>query len=218
MALLTVLNPLLSVFLLAWPAAGAPAADGTAGSWPVPGPAGGPRPVVARLWDPPPAPWAAGHRGVDLATAPGAEVRAAAPGRVTFAGPVAGRGVLTIELDGGGEPPLRITHEPVLASVAVGDRVAAGEVVGSLAEGPFHCPTACLHWGLLRDETYLDPLSLLPARLLGAGPVRLLPVGGVPLPGDQAPARAGGAQGHLHRGLGDALARTAADRRVDHAL
>ncbi|GAB2910414.1 murein hydrolase activator EnvC family protein [Streptomyces mayteni] len=195
---LTPLTPLLSLFLLAAPAAsGAPTdpvpADPApvesavgesrpAAGWPVPGPAGGPRPVVVGLWDPPPTPWAAGHRGVDLATARGAEVRAAASGRVAFAGQVAGRGVLTIELDDGGSPPLRITHEPVLAAVEVGERVSAGQLVGELAAGPFHCPSACLHWGLLRGETYLDPLSLLPAHLLGAGPVRLLPTEGVPLP------------------------------------
>ena len=35
-----------------------------------------------------------------------------------------------------------------------------------------HClPRACLHWGWLRGETYLDPL-----RLVGGGPVRLLPL------------------------------------------
>lgn len=34
-----------------------------------------------------------------------------------------------------------------------------------------HCfPRACLHWGWLRGETYLDPLELV-----GAGPVRLVP-------------------------------------------
>ncbi|MFC6515912.1 hypothetical protein ACFQFR_25935 [Streptomyces goshikiensis] len=51
--------------------------------------------AVVRWWDPPPGPYAAGHRGVDLAAPVGAEVRAAGPGRVHFAGPVAGRGVLS---------------------------------------------------------------------------------------------------------------------------
>ena len=159
---------------------GSPGADPT-GRWPVPGAEGGPRPTVARAFQPPAEPWGAGHRGVDLHTAPGAPVRAAAPGVVTFAGQVAGRGVVTLELDGSGSPPLRLTHEPVRPAVAAGQRVRAGEVLGELAAEPSHC-AACLHWGLLRGETYLDPLSLLPPRLLRSGPVRLLPTAGVPLP------------------------------------
>ncbi|GAA1898621.1 hypothetical protein GCM10009716_05580 [Streptomyces sodiiphilus] len=149
-------------------------------AWPVPSTTGGVRPVVARLWEPPPERWLAGHRGVDLATRPRARVRAAAPGRVVFAGQVAGKGVLTIELDGPGTPPLRTTYEPVRPSAAPGDTVAAGDVVGVLADGPFHCPGPCLHWGLLRGRHYLDPLGLLPPHLLKAGPSRLLPLGGPP--------------------------------------
>lgn len=147
-------------------------------AWPV-APAGGlRRPVVERGFDPPAVPWAAGHRGVDLRAGPGAPVRAAAPGKVSYAGVVAGRPVVAIALAGG----LRITYQPVKASVAVGDEVGAGQVVGVLTEGPWHCPGGCLHWGLLRGEVYLDPLSLLPDGMLRGGPSRLLPVFGVPLP------------------------------------
>ncbi|WP_327353137.1 M23 family metallopeptidase [Streptomyces sp. NBC_01304] len=164
------------------PPAGALAAagpDAPAGgrAWPV-----GDRPLVVRAWEPPATAYGPGHRGVDLAAAPGAEVRAAAPGRVSFAGRVAGRGVLSVELTGTGDPPLRTTYEPVRALAEEGDEVAAGEVVGVMETGPFHCPGACLHWGLLRGETYLDPLTLLPPDLLRRGPSRLLPVAGVPEP------------------------------------
>ncbi len=85
----------------------------------------------------------------------------------------------------------RTTYEPVTASVAVGDTVAAGGPVGRLELPGSHCfPAACLHWGWIRnvDDVYLDPLLLV-----GAGPVRLLPLwrddpvgtpalGGSPLP------------------------------------
>ncbi|MDX6348363.1 MAG: hypothetical protein QOF84_3153, partial [Streptomyces sp.] len=149
---------------------------------PVAGPGLRGRPVVERGFDPPMSRWGAGHRGVDLRAGPGAPVRAAAPGRVTFAGAVAGRGVVVIRLSVPGG--LRITYEPVRASVSVGGEVAAGAVVGSLQGGgvPSHCAGRCLHWGLLRGSAYLDPLSLLPASMLRLGPSRLLPVFGVPLP------------------------------------
>ncbi len=90
-------------------------------------------------WEPPPTPWSAGHRGVDLGSPAGRPVRAVAAGRVSFAGKVAGRGVLSIELTGTGDPPLRTTYEPVRPTVRKGDRVRAGETVGSMAGGPSHC-------------------------------------------------------------------------------
>lgn len=145
--------------------------------WPV-----GSRPPVVRGWEPPATPYARGHRGVDLAAAPGALVRAVAAGRVSFAGRVAGRGVVAVELAATGEPPLRTTYEPVQASVRAGDRVVARQVVGTVEPADSHCTGGCLHWGLLRGETYLDPLALLPPWLRRRLPARLLPVLGVPLP------------------------------------
>jgi len=125
-------------------------------------------PRVVRPFDPPPRPWLAGHRGVDLAAAPAAEVRAAGAGTVVFVGAVAGRGVVSIAHPGG----LRTTYEPVTATVAVGAQVARGDPIGVLDVGHPGCPvTACLHWGLRRDDAYLDPLALL-----GLGRVRLLPL------------------------------------------
>jgi murein DD-endopeptidase MepM/ murein hydrolase activator NlpD len=157
---------------------------------------------VLRGFEPPATQWAAGHRGVDLAAAPPAAVRAAAAGEVAFAGPVAGVPVLVVTLPGG----LRTTYEPVRATVAVGARVAAGDQVGvTVAGGLPHCPGSCLHWGLLRGDVYLDPLTLLPPALRRAGPSRLLPVDGadrradlavpVAIPTSPAAPGAGGAHG-----------------------
>ncbi|MCM2576615.1 M23 family metallopeptidase [Streptomyces meridianus] len=147
-------------------------------SWPV-GPRGvGPPPPLIHRWEPPPSPYAAGHRGVDLAAGPGAPVRAATDGTVAFAGIVAGRRVLSVDVEGSGSPPLRITYEPVRARVSKGDRVTAGEQVGVIDTGPFHCTRACLHWGLRREDGYLDPLTLLSGLRGTRPPSRLLPVFG----------------------------------------
>jgi murein DD-endopeptidase MepM/ murein hydrolase activator NlpD len=131
-------------------------------SWPLTG-----EPVVTRSFDPPPTRYAAGHRGVDLAGAAGRPVMASGEGVVAFAGFVAGRPVVSVEHAGG----LRTTYEPVQPGVAAGQGVARGAPLGVLVPGHAGCPVeACLHWGLRRGETYLDPLSLLrPPR------VRLLP-------------------------------------------
>jgi murein DD-endopeptidase MepM/ murein hydrolase activator NlpD len=86
-------------------------------------------------------------------------VVAAGAGRVVFAGELAGRGVISVEHEGG----LRTTYEPVTASVAAGSPVAAGQPIGTLQAGHPGCaPASCLHWGArLPDGTYLDPLALL---------------------------------------------------------
>ena len=124
--------------------------------------------TVVRPFDPPPQPWLAGHRGVDLAGVPGATVVSAAAGTVIFAGVVAGRGVVSVAHPDG----LRTTYEPVAATVRTGDTVLAGTTVGTLVAGHPGCPVAaCLHWGLRRMDVYLDPLTLA-----GRGRVRLLPL------------------------------------------
>jgi murein DD-endopeptidase MepM/ murein hydrolase activator NlpD len=126
-----------------------------------------PRPEVVRGFDPPAQPWLSGHRGVDLLGHAGQPVYAAGAGTVTFAGMVAGRGVVTVS-----HGDLRTTYEPLHVSVGVGDQVSSSDVLGNLALIGGHClPRACLHWGLLRGQQYLNPLSLV-----GAGPVRLLPL------------------------------------------
>jgi murein DD-endopeptidase MepM/ murein hydrolase activator NlpD len=157
--------PLLLVGLLLTTPAPPSAAAGTdpVGVWPL-----SPEPEVVAGFDPPAEEWGAGHRGVDLLGAPGQPVLAALPGEVSFAGSLAGRGVVVVD-----HGPTRTTYEPVAASVAVGDAVAAGTPIGTLQAGGSHCPPrACLHWGWIEGaETYLDPL-----RLVGGGPVRLLPL------------------------------------------
>lgn len=128
-----------------------------------------PRPEVLRGFKLPAKPWLPGHRGVDLAGRPGQPVLAATPGTITYAGPLAGRGVITISTG-----PRRTTYEPVVPSVTVGTSVRTGAVIGRLSAAGSHClPRTCLHWGLLQGKQYLNPLALVPNR-----PVRLLPLTG----------------------------------------
>jgi len=130
--------------------------------WPLSGPT-----RLIRRFDPPAQRWLAGHRGVDLAAAPGRKVLAAGRGVVGLAERVAGRGVVTILHAGG----LRTTYLPVHALVRPGEAVEAGQVIGIVEKGPgAHGGTFCLHWGLLRGRLYLDPLLLF-----GRGQIRLLP-------------------------------------------
>ncbi|MCW2881604.1 MAG: peptidase family [Sphaerisporangium sp.] len=121
---------------------------------------------VLRGFAPPAQPWLPGHRGVDLAARPGQVVRAAGPGTVGYAGPLAGRGVIMIIHPGG----LRTTYLPVHASVRRGQTVSRGDVIGSVEETTGHCDASCLHWGLIKENHYLDALLLI-----GLGQVRLLP-------------------------------------------
>ncbi len=119
-------------------------------------PTAGPvRPVpgaVVRPFDPPDHPYGPGHRGVDLAAAPGDAVRAVLAGDVTFAGDVAGVGWVTVDHGGG----LSTTYGPVTATATAGQHVVAGARVAALSDGATH-----LDWGARLHGAYLDPLDLL---------------------------------------------------------
>lgn len=145
------------------------AADEGPWGWPLAGPH-----EVGRPFAPPASAYGAGHRGADLPSVEDAAVRAAAAGRITYAGLLAGRGVVVVT-----HGSLRTTYEPVVAAVRLGQQVALGQVLGRLSVGHAGCPVAaCLHWGLRRGEQYLDPV-----RLVERGPVRLLPLDGAPVAG-----------------------------------
>jgi len=115
---------------------------------------------------PPPGPYAAGNRGIEYRTVPGSPVRAAADGRVTFAGAIAGSLYVTLlHADG-----IRTSYS-YLASIAVGpgEAVRLGQPVGTAGSR--------LHVGARRGDTYIDP-----ATLWSRGPprVRLVPLDGGP--------------------------------------
>lgn len=128
-------------------------------SWPLV-----PRPPVLARFDAPEVRWGSGHRGVDLAATPGQEVRAPTDGVVAFRGVVVDRPVLVLETAAG----LRITVEPVESGLPVGAPVTTGDVMGTVAATPGHCvPATCVHWGVVRGDTYLDPLQFVtPVRVV----------------------------------------------------
>ena len=65
---------------------------------------------------------------------------------------LAGRGVVVVS-----HGPTRTTYEPVAAAVAVGQTLGRGEALGALESSGSHCfPRACLHWGWIEGETYLE--------------------------------------------------------------
>ena len=166
----SVLALLLPLVLAAGPATAAPT-----WVWPL-----DPPPGVVEGFDPPDDPYGTGHRGVDLLGSPGQLVLAVAPGRVTFAGQVAGLDVVVVD-----HGRLRSTYQPVVAEVRVGAHVAAGDRLGTLTTYGSHClPDTCLHLGARHGETYRDPLDFLPG-----GPLRLLPLeGAAPAPAVQTTA------------------------------
>jgi hypothetical protein len=141
------------VLVLAVPPPGAARAEGARWQWPLPPP----HEVLARF-EAPATPYGPGHRGIDIAAAAGAEVRAVEAGTVRHSGAVAGRGVVSVvHADG-----LISTYEPVTGTLAAGARVGAAS----------HCAGRdCLHLGARRGESYVDPLLLLGER----GPSVLLP-------------------------------------------
>ena len=124
--------------------------------------------TVERLASLPAQPWLAGHRGLDLAADVGEPVTAPASGVVTYVGFVVDRPVVSIRHDQG----LVSSFEPVDSTAVVGDIVARGQAIGTVAKTPLHCAQRqCVHWGVRLDGAYVDPLDYLE----GFGPIRLLP-------------------------------------------
>ena len=135
-------------------------------TWPLAG-----TPQLVRPYELPSHEYGPGHRGADLAGDLGQPVLAAGDGVVTFAGWLIDRNVVSVEHAGG----LRTSYEPVAATVAVGQPVTAGHVLGTLEGGHPGCqnvtPRPCLHWGARHNHRYVDPVRL------ASGTVRLLPWG-----------------------------------------
>lgn len=149
-ATLLALCALLTAFAGSAPAGAAPSPDRDDWLWPV----DGPRSIVERFQAPADE-YGPGHRGVDIAAATGTEVHAPADGVVAFRGTVVDRPLLTIDHGRG----LVTTFEPLESTLAPGDAVAAGDVIGTVATGG-HASADTLHIGLRLDGVYVDPMRM----------------------------------------------------------
>lgn len=96
-----------------------------------------------------------GHRGMDVAAEPGAQVLSPADGVVAFRGTVVDRPLITVDHGRG----YVTTLEPVASDLSPGDTVTAGDVLGTLADGG-HAPRGTLHVGVRVDDLYVNPRGL----------------------------------------------------------
>lgn len=149
---------LVSVVALAPARALAPAVGGPGDAAPWLPPFGTPL-LVSGPYRPPPTPYTAGHRGVDVPAGPGAIVAAPADGTVEFVGAVVDRGTLTVRVDA----DTVYSWEPIESALSVGDRVVAGAPLGTAASGG-HCAAECVHLGVREQGEYVSPLRYLLGR------------------------------------------------------
>jgi murein DD-endopeptidase MepM/ murein hydrolase activator NlpD len=119
--------------------------------WPVKGP-------IIRFFEPPPTPYSAGHRGIDIAVPFGTPIHAPADGIVTFAGWVAGAMFVTLDHGDGVK-----TSYSWLSGLVVkkGDSVHREEVIAFTGHGHPEVPTPHLHFSARLNGVYVDPLLLL---------------------------------------------------------
>ena len=111
---------------------------------------------VSKPYDQPAHAYASGHRGIDIQPLGVGTVLAPDAGVVAFSGTVVDRAVVTIDHGGG----LVSTLEPVITTLATGDLVERGGIVGDLAIGG-HADVGTLHLGARLHGEYINPLLLL---------------------------------------------------------
>ena len=163
--------PALLTVVCSFPFLAAPAtgAEAGVGAWQLPL-KGVPPSSIMSEFTPPKSQYGAGHRGVDFPASHGDKVVSVGDGIVLFAGTIAGKPVVSIELSDSfhtfGEL-VRATYEPVVATVKTGDIVSAGEPIGQISftrTNSGHCYNSCLHFGLKTStkslNQYLSPRTL----------------------------------------------------------
>ncbi|WP_349827678.1 D-alanyl-D-alanine carboxypeptidase family protein [Brevibacterium litoralis] len=122
---------------------------------------------IVKAYEQPEHEYAAGHRGIDVEALPGEPVRAPAFGTVTYAGFVAGRGVVSIRVGA-----RIVSYEPVVPAVEIGDLVWPAIPIGVVGAGT-HC-VGCLHVGV-RSAVTVGRVYENPAPLFAVETSILLP-------------------------------------------
>ncbi len=123
--------------------------------------------IIERYFEPPPTPYSAGNRGVDIKTQPQTPIKAPQDGVVHFSGKVANIGTVSINHNN-----LKTTFTPIDPIVKTGQAVKRNQIIGYVSNTGSHCkPHTCLHWGLIEQKKYLNPLQLL-----NNAKARLLPI------------------------------------------
>lgn len=126
---------------------------------------------LVRTWDAPDDdPFAAGHRGIDVAAPAGTPVRASAAGVVSFAGNVAGNRSVTVDHGSG-----LLTSYSFLEEIRAtkGQAVELGTVIGTSGAGhPSPARPPHVHLSARRADRYFDPIELY----IGAGYADLLAI------------------------------------------
>jgi murein DD-endopeptidase MepM/ murein hydrolase activator NlpD len=136
-------------------------------AWPVQGP-------VLRGFEPPPDPYSAGHRGIDIAAPFGTTITAPNDGTVAFAGWVGGSLFISIDHSDG----VRTTYSWLSeVQVSTGDLVVRGQAIGLTGHGHPDVATPHLHFGARIGSTYIDPMLLL-ERGSVVGLIHLAPLAG----------------------------------------
>jgi hypothetical protein len=123
---------------------------------------------IVKHWEAPESNYGPGHRGIDYFVTINTSVRAAAGGRVTFAGPVAQVKAVTIEHTGGMETTYSNLNE---VSVSEGTFVTQGQWIG-LSGWPHVADPSLnygLHFGVKINDQYVNPESFFgPVDVAGA--------------------------------------------------
>lgn len=111
---------------------------------------------VVKQFDKPDKNWQAGHRGIDVLALPGEPIRAPEFGVVRFAGKVAGKPVLSVEVGS-----YAVSYESVDTTLKKGERVTPGMHMATVSS-PSHCAEGCVHVGVWRTDRakdYLNPVD-----------------------------------------------------------
>jgi pimeloyl-ACP methyl ester carboxylesterase len=118
---------------------------------------------IDRRFEAPRSDYGRGHRGIDYGVPAGTDVRAAAAGRVTFAGRVAGNRAVTIDHGGGLETTYSILGG---INVVVGRQVDQGRWIGQVGEEHTGAESG-LHFGVKLHGDYVDPENFLASMDVG---------------------------------------------------